>query len=179
MAEFGPAQAHLMKVEGGYKLINRANDLGRQTYAGISRRANPHWNGWSLIDSGLPADHPELHKSADKFFEVEYWRRVRCHEIVDQEVAQAVYSCAVLSSQVMAGRLAQLAAEVAPVDGIAGPRTVAGINAIDPELFVLRLTVFRIARYLAIVRKRPGQKVNLAGWCNRALGEAADESEVF
>lgn len=179
MADFVEAHEHLMTVEGGYKLINRTNDLGRQTYAGISRRANPQWEGWKLIDNGISPDHPELKKLADSFFEVEYWLRLRCHEVQDQEVGETIYSCAVLSSQHKAGQLTQMAAEVIPMDGIVGPQTIAAVNAIDPELFVLRLGLLRIARYVAICNKHPSQIDNLKGWLNRVLGEVAAESEVL
>ena len=37
--------------EGGYKLINssKKGDRGGRTYAGISERANPKWEGWKII----------------------------------------------------------------------------------------------------------------------------------
>jgi lysozyme family protein len=37
-----------MKNEGGY--TNDPDDVGGETYKGISRRYNPSWNGWEIID---------------------------------------------------------------------------------------------------------------------------------
>ena len=42
----------VIETEGGLKLINVKNDRGKQTYAGISRRFWPNWDGWKLVDRG-------------------------------------------------------------------------------------------------------------------------------
>ena len=49
MANFGDAFKKLSIKEGGY--VNDKDDAGGETYKGISRRYNPTWQGWTMIDS--------------------------------------------------------------------------------------------------------------------------------
>ena len=49
MADFHKALKRTAKYEGGY--VNDPADAGGETYKGISRRANPKWDGWQLIDA--------------------------------------------------------------------------------------------------------------------------------
>ena len=41
----------LLKKEGGY--VNDPDDAGGQTYRGISRKYNPNWKGWVVVDNYL------------------------------------------------------------------------------------------------------------------------------
>lgn len=41
----------LLKKEGGY--VNDSDDAGGQTYRGISRKYNPNWKGWVVVDNYL------------------------------------------------------------------------------------------------------------------------------
>ena len=45
MSHFLPSFDRTMLLEGGLQLTEIADDNGGQTYAGLSRRANPLWNG--------------------------------------------------------------------------------------------------------------------------------------
>lgn len=49
MAYFGDAFKKLSIKEGGY--VNDKDDAGGETYRGISRKYNPTWQGWTMIDS--------------------------------------------------------------------------------------------------------------------------------
>ena len=48
MANFGDAFKKLSIKEGGY--VNDKDDAGGETYRGISRKYNPTWQGWNMID---------------------------------------------------------------------------------------------------------------------------------
>ena len=48
MSYFIDAYHHTMSNEGGY--VNDPDDVGGETYKGISRKYNPSWNGWEIID---------------------------------------------------------------------------------------------------------------------------------
>lgn len=48
MAYFGDAFKKLSIKEGGY--VNDKDDAGGETYRGISRKYNPTWQGWTMID---------------------------------------------------------------------------------------------------------------------------------
>ncbi|MDL2268867.1 hypothetical protein LJC71_04925 [Desulfosarcina sp. OttesenSCG-928-A07] len=49
MADFEKAYAPLKSHEGGW--INNQADRGGETYAGISRKFFPSWEGWAIIDA--------------------------------------------------------------------------------------------------------------------------------
>ena len=48
MSDFDRAYAFTMGSEGEYQ--NDPIDPGGETWCGISRRANPDWPGWSIVD---------------------------------------------------------------------------------------------------------------------------------
>ena len=49
MANFEDAYKKLLIKEGGY--VHDSDDSGGETYRGISRRYNPTWEGWDIIDT--------------------------------------------------------------------------------------------------------------------------------
>ena len=51
------ALSFTMKSEGAYSY--RQADTGLQTYKGISRKWNPKWSGWNIVDKALEK-YPEL-----------------------------------------------------------------------------------------------------------------------
>ena len=69
-------------------------------------------------------------------------------------------------------KLAQIVVGTTP-DGKFGPKTAAAVNAADPDLFMARYALAKIARYAAIVSKDSSQRAFLLGWINRALRGAA------
>ena len=102
-----------------------------------------------------------------------YWNPVGGDGIEDENVAAAVFSCAVLSGPATAARLVQIAVGV-PQDGKVGPQTLEAINhpARDQGKVLAAFTLARIARYTAICNNDRSQSKFLLGWINRALGEA-------
>ena len=52
-------------------------------------------------------------------------------------------------------------------DGIVGAKTLAAINAADPQQLFERVKAARLAYFDSIVRRRPSQIVFLNGWRNR------------
>ena len=57
-------------------------------------------------------------------------------------------------------------------DGSLGPRSVAALNAMDPEKFVMAYALAKIARYRDIVTRDRTQIKFLLGWINRTLKDA-------
>ena len=49
MANFEDEFNRIIFVEGGY--VNDPSDAGGETYLGISRKANPYWKGWEMVDT--------------------------------------------------------------------------------------------------------------------------------
>lgn len=173
MADFAPAFERAILAEGGYKLHTVAGDTGGATYAGIARNKNPHWPGWAYIDRG---DTPpsELVRS---FYREGWWNPIGGDDIADQRAAYSLYSFATNSSAYKAPKtaikIAQITVGTTP-DGVMGPRTMATLNAMDPELFLARFALARIARYAGIVNndKTRTQGKFLLGWVNRTLTES-------
>ena len=168
MADFLPAYEAVILAEGGYRLTNRPNDRGRQTYAGISRRSWPHWPGWIDIDAGRTPDVSLVRN----FYEANFWNVVRGNDITSQRVAECIYGFAVNAGVATAVKLTQLTVGTTP-DGRMGPVTLARLNDTSPEVFTSHFTLAKIARYRDICMKDRTQVENLLGWINRALKEAA------
>ena len=168
MAEFLPAFERMIVNEGGYVLHTVAGDRGGMTYAGIARNFHPSWQGWKVIDQGEtpPAD------LVRQFYRSNFWAPLRLDEVAHQEVAGNLFDFGVNAGLGTAAKLAQLVVGVTP-DGKVGAKTLSALNAIDPDLFVARYALAKIARYRDIVVKNRTQQRFLVGWLNRALKESA------
>ena len=88
MADFRLAYKKIEAAEGSY--VNDPDDKGGETYKGISRKANPDWNGWISIDQ-IKKTHPitfknilkrtpELEKKVQDLYKDKYWD---CFELDD------------------------------------------------------------------------------------------------
>ena len=176
MADFEQAFSHVLDREGGYRGTNVKGDRGGHTFAGISRRSNPDWEGWNLIDVGVSHRDPRLRRMILARYRIYYWERVQADEIHDQVLSTLVFSCAVLSGVGTASRFLQLACG-ATVDGLVGRRTIEKVNETSPETVILRMTLARIARYHGICQKRKSQRKFFFGWVDRALDERLADEE--
>ena len=157
----------LMLREGGYVLHEVPGDTGGLTYAGISKNNVPSWPGWDIIAKG---GTPPTQLVRDFYWNA-YWLPLCCEQL-PPEIAYSIFSFAVNSSAPYtpktAVRLVQLAVGVTP-DGVMGPKTVAAITSLSPELFNLRFFLAKITRYAEIVNKNRTQGKFLLGWINRSL----------
>lgn len=162
---------HIIEIEGGLKLVHVKHDRGGQTFAGISRRSWPNWEGWPIIDSGGTPSR----SAVELFYRAEYWNKIAGDRIQSQDVAEMLMSSAVLSGYVRAIKMAQMVVETKP-DGGMGPITLAAINRIDPELFEARFALMRINRYRKICNNDRTQDKFLRGWLNRVFGELEDSA---
>lgn len=167
MAEFTDAFNYVMSVEK-WELTNDPNDRGGQTYAGISRKAWPKWEGWKDIDNGRT---PDPRKVVD-FYRDGFWSVIRGDDIASQKVAVSLFSFAVNAGHGVAIRLAQQAAGVKD-DGIIGKDTLTALNSAGSDLFLARYALAKIARYRDICTKDQTQRKYIIGWINRTLKEAA------
>lgn len=167
MAEYAPAYEKTLRNEGGYVLHTVEGDRGGMTYAGIARNYHPGWPGWTMLDAGH-RDSSDLTVLVRSFYRSEFWDRINGDDIAHQDVAEAIYDFAVNAGVKTAAKLAQLVVGATP-DGIIGPVTVERINTTNPETFILRYVLAKIARYRDICTKDPGQKRFLLGWLNRSL----------
>lgn len=167
MANFESAFTNTILNEGGYKLTNIPGDHGGMTYAGISRRMWPNWGGWVYIDAGTTPPN-DLVKD---FYRKAFWGPLMLEHVASDIVASNIYDFAVNAGVKTATRLAQIASKAAP-DGVMGQKTLMAINGISTEMFILRFSLAKIARYRDIVAKDRSQIKFLMGWLNRTLDEA-------
>lgn len=167
---FDQSYARMIQAEGGYLLHKIKGDRGGLTYAGIARAMNPQWPGWAFVDRG-EVPPTQLVRA---FYHAGYWLPIRGDEL-NPVVADHIFKFAVNTSgpgrPALAVRLAQTVAG-AEADGVLGPKSVAALNSMDEELFVLRYTVAKIKRYADICnadRSRVQARTFLLGWVNRTL----------
>lgn len=163
MADFVPAFEEMILDEGGYKLTDIPGDAGGQTYAGIARKPNPDWSGWSYIDRG---ETPPAQMVRD-FYKAKFWDDIKGDQIADQRVAKCIFNFYVNTGR-PAKTIAQLVVGATP-DGAIGDITIAKINQVDADRFIMTYTLGKIARYAEICNRNREQSKFLLGWINRAL----------
>ncbi|MDY0124499.1 glycosyl hydrolase 108 family protein [Sulfurimonas sp.] len=156
MANFNNSIDKVLVSEGGY--VNDPNDRGGETKFGISKRAYPH------IDiKNLTTDE------AKAIYKQDYWDSIKGDEINSDLVAYEIFDTAVNMGSRTASKLAQVIIGSHP-DGIIGVQSLAKLNEINEELFLVKYKLAKIARYAYLVKIRPENKKFLFGWINRVLG---------
>jgi len=68
----------------------------------------------------------------------------------------------------MSSRLAQLSCD-AEVDGVIGSNTIKALNAVNPDLFIAKFSLAKVARYINICKRIPKNRKYFFGWINRTL----------
>jgi len=168
MTDFYTAFERMILNEGGYTLHNDPVDRGGMTYAGISRKHWPNWEGWAELDAGREPDA----ETVRDFYRINFWQATQGDAINDQRIAMTIFDFAVNAGVRTAAILAQTVVGSTP-DGKIGPKTLAALNAYDPDLFMARFALAKIARYVAIVTRDRSQQRFLLGWIVRVLNESA------
>ena len=163
MADFVPAFEEMIRDEGGYQLTAIPGDNGGQTYAGIARKPNPHWEGWAYVDR---KETPPSQLVRD-FYKKTFWDDIKGDQIENQRIASCIFNFYVNTGK-PAKTIAQLVVGATP-DGVIGEETVAKLNAADQEKFIMAYTLGKIARYAEICNRNRDQNKFLLGWVNRAL----------
>ncbi len=101
MAKFEIAYNRTESHEGRNVYTNTPSDAGGETWSGISRRANPRWGGWEILDAipnkknGHIIGSPELTKLKIELYRTNYWTPVWGDKIRVQVVANDMYDTAV------------------------------------------------------------------------------------
>jgi len=174
MAKFNIALQKTFAYEGGYS--NDPNDLGGETYKGISRASHLVWKGWVIVDKykkqpGFPATldkDVEIQKQVELFYLYEFWLPIKADQIQNQLSADSIFDFAVNAGINKSVELTQSIVGT-KADGIIGEKTLQKLNSLDFGYFQSTFTVAKISHYIAIVKKRPTNKKYLFGWVIRAL----------
>lgn len=115
MAKFDIEFNKVILAEGGY--VNDPDDAGGETYLGISRRNNPKWAGWNIIDkeknksikniTSRLKNNKELTDSAKQLYKTNYWDILELDDIPSQEIAHQLFDTCVNCGKTTAIRIAQ------------------------------------------------------------------------
>lgn len=169
MATYEKAIPHILKWESGY--VNDPDDMGGETYRGITRKNFPKWSGWAFIDEEKKKGEieektifQEIETKVHAFYKVEFWNKIYCDMMKDERVALFMFDWFV-NSGYHAVRGAQRVLNIT-VDGVMGNGTLRAINNAPDSLFEA-LKQERINFLKGIVAKRPSQEKFLKGWLNR------------
>lgn len=116
MAKFDDEFEKVILAEGGY--VNDSDDAGGETYLGISRKNNPKWVGWEVIDDikkkyGTKGITSRLKKdialtnSAKLLYKQNYWDVLELDDIPSQGIAHQLFDTCVNCGKTTAIRIAQ------------------------------------------------------------------------
>lgn len=149
----------VLKDEGGY--VWDKNDSGGETNYGISKRSYPN------VDiKNLTRDQ------AIAIYYKDFWCTGPYGGIASSALACKVFNTSVNAGQSRAIKLLQQAANAQgahlTVDGVAGPKTIAAINAMYAPAVLASYREAQEAFYLAIIAKDPSQAKFKNGWIKRA-----------
>jgi lysozyme family protein len=168
MADFKKAIAITLINEGNY---NPGINM-KETYKGIDRGANPHWDGWVIIDA-IKEEHPGI-KTAEMnrilaanaqlqldiigFYKANYWNPLQLDRVTDQQVASNLFDCSVNQGDGIGRRFMQKACNLVidsvgskmpplVVDGAIGVKTLSTINALSAPKLNSAINQLRLDRY--------------------------------
>lgn len=186
MSYFMDAYSVTLHHEGGY--VNDVDDVGGETYKGISRVYNPSWDGWNIIDisknednfpksleldEGLQAQVKRFYK--DKYFDLyrgDDMPRMLTLEMFDTSVNMGV-GRAVKFLQIslnVLNRNQQLYPDMVE-DGSYGPTTHKNLYSYlqtDSEMLLCKvINVLQGNHYINYMKKSPKQEKYARGWFNR------------
>lgn len=156
-------------------MANNANDKGKMTYKGISRRWWPNWEGWAVVDYALEIGSGDIKQANDilkqdawldgkvvEFYKKNYWDKVHGDDM-PSILAFNVCDYAVNSGPIDAIKCLQKCLGVG-ADGKIGPKTMGAIDCIvDLEQFIYDYNAER----LDYLQTLDSWKWFGRGWTNR------------
>jgi lysozyme family protein len=156
MAEFKIAADKTLAKEGGY--VCDPEDHGMTTRYGVSQKSYPTLDIKNLtIEQAL-----EIYKK-------DYWDKINGDLINSQDIANKIFDIAINCGVFIASIKAQKTAKMVTgdhlfIDGVIGNKTLASINACDPQLFLLKFRELMLAYYESL-----NQPKFIRGWKIRLM----------
>ena len=113
MTNFNKAISQLLKNEGEY--VSDPQDVGGETYKGISRNNFPNWIGWKIIDSMKhQKNFPDvleldivLQQDIKDFYKENFWNKINGDRINDYNVVFSIFDFAVNAGTGTSAKIAQ------------------------------------------------------------------------
>jgi len=151
-------------------------DPGGQTARGISRRYNPEWTGWQLVDQGITSG-----SMFDQYVNGFYWQKYRpLWTALPPRVREAVVDAVINMGpgrpgddrlggiELLQEALCRLAkSRYVKVDGDYGPKTREAVKYADPSALAFAVCALRLADYGLRGRNGKVARKYLDGWINR------------
>lgn len=167
MANFKPAFLFTLQYEDSTRSGKVTVDAGGRTRFGIAEKFHP-----DLSQEFFTGPAEDALAEAEKIEEREYWDCMRLAEVETQNVANKLFdmgvNTGVRQAAVYAQRAVNSRGQQLTEDGKMGPKTLAAMNAIDPQIFYELLCQFSAWHYHHIATNNPAQAANLEGWLKRA-----------
>lgn len=171
----------VLQHEGGYSSGQdkfSKEDLGGETYRGISRKYYPSWDGWEIVDINKPLKHNQIIKNTTlennvrQFYDKYFYTPMKISKIDNLLIAGHVFCHGVNAGKKPSIKLLQKAINKTysvniAVDGIIGNETLKYTNGEQQEKLANELIEQRNQYYKNIVNNKPSQKKFLNGWLNR------------
>ena len=194
MSKFLYAFNKTMGHEGGYSCD--PDDLGGETYRGISRRYHPSWPGWEIVDrykntGGVPG-HPEawveammadpvLNQLVEDFYKATFWDRFLGDTIEYAQVAQEMFDTGVNLGVGRAVRFLQAGLNVLNrngamfddlvEDGVMGRKTLEALSLLGhregTKALLKVMNILQGAHYVERMRQSQTQEKYARGWLAR------------
>jgi lysozyme family protein len=166
MVSFDIAYKNTGGFEGGYvspEIAASINDSGGETYKGISRKNNPSWKGWGIIDvyksqnsswqyynktryyglkHGFVIPNDTLDQLHHDYIKANYWSKLHLDQFKNQSLANYVYDISVNSGPGTAAKSLQTVIAVA-VNGVIGSETIKKLNTLNQSLVFNKLKEYR------------------------------------
>jgi len=187
MANFKEAYDKTMGHEGGY--VNDPDDVGGETYKGISRRYHPGWEGWKIIDGTKQAPNfpdnldalASVQQMVEGFYKDHYWDPFRGDEIPPQELAEEMFDTGVNMGIKRSVKFLQRSLNVLnrngklfpdmTDDGVLGRNTMGSLMKYlkrdSVDLLLKIMNTLQANHYLAYMKKSPIQEKYCRGWFER------------
>ena len=179
----------LLEDEAGF--ANYSKDRGGLTYAGVSERYFPKWDGWKLIYEHL-IRFPELRESYEKvpdavaeinwlldkdsklqdelreFYYEFFWLPLKLDQVDNYEKAVLIFTTGVLSGKNTAIKYQQICANVV-VDKVTGPKTISGTNNTPNKQFCFQYLLEMQEYFTFITNENHNNRKFFLGWSNRNM----------
>ena len=156
----------IKKHEGGW--VDHPNDLGKETYQGITKRYNPNWEGWSklnMIEGKMVNDiFPDLTDQVNEFY-LDRLRASKIDQIQDLKLRALIFDYQVNSSRAI--RNVQRVLQVQDTNSL-NSESIDAINDYpDAEELHQKIINDRYNYFHLLVERRPQNGVFLNGWLSR------------
>jgi lysozyme family protein len=187
MTNFDEAFEKTMGAEGGY--TNDPTDRGGETYKGISRKYEPDWEGWSIIEDfknkpNFPKNlvtSNELQELVKQVYKEKYWNINKLDLCPDQDVANELFDTGVNMGTKRAATYLQIALNCLnknqllygdiDEDGKIGTATLYALTTLlnkeSNEVLLKIMNVLQGNHYIEYMRQDPQQEKFARGWFTR------------